>query len=282
MRELNGRPVAEAIGEEIKEKLPGVEMMLGRKPKLAVIRCGEKPEDLSYERNAIRRIREFGMEAESIVFPEDVNDNIFQRAFGKINEDKRTDGILLMRPLPPQLNEGFIISCMDSEKDVDGISPVNAAGLYLGTDGFAPCTAQAVVELLKYYKVSLAGKNVVIIGRSNVVGKPLSMLLLKEDATVTICHSRTAELQKVSRRADILISAIGRPRMINSDYIKRSCVVIDVGINTDRDGKLCGDVDFEDCRLKASAITPVPGGVGAVTTAVLAKHLLLAANRDLL
>ena len=282
MRELNGRPVAEAIGGEIKEKLPGVEMMLGRKPKLAVIRCGEKPEDLSYERNAIRRIREFGMEAESIVFPEDVNDNIFQRAFGKINEDKRTDGILLMRPLPPQLNEGFIISCMDSEKDVDGISPVNAAGLYLGTDGFAPCTAQAVVELLKYYKISLAGKNVVIIGRSNVVGKPLSMLLLKEDATVTICHSRTAELQKVSRRADILISAIGRPRMINSDYIKRSCVVIDVGINTDRDGKLCGDVDFEDCRLKASAITPVPGGVGAVTTAVLAKHLLLAANRDLL
>lgn len=282
MRELNGRPVAEAIGEEIKEKLPGVEMMLGRKPKLAVIRCGEKPEDLSYERNAIRRIREFGMEAESIVFPEDVNDNIFQRTFGKINEDKRTDGILLMRPLPPQLNEGFIISCMDSEKDVDGISPVNAAGLYLGTDGFAPCTAQAVVELLKYYKISLAGKNVVIIGRSNVVGKPLSMLLLKEDATVTICHSRTAELQKVSRRADILISAIGRPRMINSDYIKRSCVVIDVGINTDRDGKLCGDVDFEDCRLKASAITPVPGGVGAVTTAVLAKHLLLAANRDLL
>ena len=282
MRELNGRPVAEAIGEEIKEKLPGVEMMLGRKPKLAVIRCGEKPEDLSYERNAIRRIREFGMEAESIVFPEDVNDNIFQRAFGKINEDKRTDGILLMRPLPPQLNEGFIISCIDSEKDVDGISPVNAAGLYLGTDGFAPCTAQAVVELLKYYKISLAGKNVGIIGRSNVVGKPLSMLLLKEDATVTICHSRTAELQKVSRRADILISAIGRPRMINSDYIKRSCVVIDVGINTDRDGKLCGDVDFEDCRLKASAITPVPGGVGAVTTAVLAKHLLLAANRDLL
>lgn len=282
MRELNGRPVAEAIGEEIKEKLPGVEMMLGRKPKLAVIRCGEKPEDLSYERNAIRRIREFGMEAESIVFPEDVNDNIFQRAFGKINEDKRTDGILLMRPLPPQLNEGFIISCMDSEKDVDGISPVNAAGLYLCTDGFAPCTAQAVVELLKYYKISLAGKNVVIIGRSNVVGKPLSMLLLKEDATVTICHSRTAELQKVSRRADILISAIGRPMMINSDYIKRSCVVIDVGINTDRDGKLCGDVDFEDCRLKASAITPVPGGVGAVTTAVLAKHLLLAANRDLL
>ena len=222
------------------------------------------------------------MEAESIVFPEDVNDNIFQRAFGKINEDKRTDGILLMRPLPPQLNEGFIISCMDSEKDVDGISPVNAAGLYLGTDGFAPCTAQAVVELLKYYKISLAGKNVVIIGRSNVVGKPLSMLLLKEDATVTICHSRTAELQKAARRADILISAIGRPRMINSDYIKRSCVVIDVGINTDRDGKLCGDVDFEDCRLKASAITPVPGGVGAVTTAVLAKHLLLAANRDLL
>lgn len=282
MKELSGKAVSEAIIKDIREKLPAVETMLGRKPKLAIIRCGERAEDLSYERNAIKRVREAGMEAESIAFPEDISSNVFQRAFAELNGDKRIDGILLMRPLPAHLNEGFVISCMDSEKDLDGVSPVNAAGLFLGIDGFAPCTAQAVMELVKHYKIGLEGKNVVILGRSNVVGKPLSMMMLKENATVTICHSRTKDLQKVTRRADILISAIGSPRFVTSDFIKRSAVVIDVGINMDGQGRLCGDVDFEDCRLKASAITPVPGGVGAVTTAVLAKHLLLAANRDLL
>ena len=282
MRELTGRAVSDAIGAEIREKLGPVESMLGRKPKLAIIRCGERPEDLSYEKNALRRIREYGMEGEAITFPEDVSDNVFQRAFNAVNEEKSVDGILLMRPLPPQLNEGFIISCIDSEKDVDGASPVNAAGLYFGSDCFAPCTAQAVIELLKYYHIELSGKEVVILGRSSVVGKPLSMLLLSEDATVTVCHSKTRDLQKITKRADILISAIGRPRFITSDYIKRSAIVIDVGINTDKDGRLCGDVDYDDCSLKASAMTPVPGGIGPVTTAVLAKHVFEAANRDLL
>ena len=256
--------------------------MLGRKPRLAIVRCGERPEDLSYERNAVKRIREFGMEAVTVTFPEDVNDNVFQRAFNDLNLDKQVDGVLLMRPLPPQLNEGFIISCIDSEKDVDGVSPVNAAGLYYGSDCFAPCTAQAVLELMKHYGIEPEGKNVVILGRSNVAGKPLAMLLLRENATVTICHSKTRDLQKITRRADILITAMGSPRYITSDYIKKSAIVIDVGINTDRFGKLCGDVDYEDCSLKASAMTPVPGGIGAVTTAVLAKHLFEAANRDLL
>ena len=282
MKELKGRPVSEAIGEDIRERLSSVETMLGRKPKLAIIRCGERSSDITYEKNAARRVREFGMEAEAFVFPEDISDNIFLRSFNTLNEDKRIDGILLMRPLPPQLNEGFIISCIDSEKDVDGISPVNAAGLYLGTDSFAPCTAQAVMELLKFYGISVAGRNVTVIGRSNVVGKPLSMMLLKEDATVTVCHSRTRELEKITKKADILISAIGSPKAITSDHIKKGAIVIDVGINMDKDGKLCGDVDMEDCSLRASAITPVPGGIGAVTTAVLAKHLFEAANRDLL
>ena len=282
MKELKGRPVSEAIGADIRERLSSVETMLGRKPKLAIIRCGERSSDITYEKNAARRVREFGMEAEAFVFPEDISDNIFLRSFNTLNEDKRIDGILLMRPLPPQLNEGFIISCIDSEKDVDGISPVNAAGLYLGTDSFAPCTAQAVMELLKFYGISVAGRNVTVIGRSNVVGKPLSMMLLKEDATVTVCHSRTRELEKITKKADILISAIGSPKAITSDHIKKGAIVIDVGINMDKDGKLCGDVDMEDCSLRASAITPVPGGIGAVTTAVLAKHLFEAANRDLL
>ena len=282
MKELRGKEVSDAIGAEIREKLSSVEVMLGRKPRLAIVRCGERPEDLSYERNAVKRIREFGMEAVTVTFPEDVNDNAFQRAFNDLNLDKQVDGVLLMRPLPPQLNEGFIISCIDSEKDVDGVSPVNAAGLYYGSDCFAPCTAQAVLELMKHYGLEPEGKNVVILGRSNVAGKPLAMLLLRENATVTICHSKTRDLQKITRRADILITAMGSPRCITSDYIKKSAIVIDVGINTDRFGKLCGDVDYEDCSLKASAMTPVPGGIGAVTTAVLAKHLFEAANRDLL
>lgn len=282
MKELRGKEVSDAIGAEIREKLPSVEVMLGRKPRLAIVRCGERPEDLSYERNAVKRIREFGMEAVTATFPEDINDNVFQRAFNDLNLDKQVDGILLMRPLPPQLNEGFIISCIDSEKDVDGVSPVNAAGLYYGSDCFAPCTAQAVLELMKHYGIGPEGKNVVILGRSDVAGKPLAMLLLRENATVTICHSKTRDLQKITRRADILITAMGSPRHITSDYIKKSAIVIDVGINTDRFGKLCGDVDYEDCSLKASAMTPVPGGIGAVTTAVLAKHLFEAANRDLL
>ena len=282
MKELRGKEVSDAIGAEIREKLSSVEVMLGRKPRLAIVRCGERPEDLSYERNAVKRIREFGMEAVTVTFPEDVNDNVFQRAFNDLNLDKQVDGVLLMRPLPPQLNEGFIISCIDSEKDVDGVSPVNAAGLYYGSDCFAPCTAQAVLELMKHYGIEPEGKNVVILGRSNVAGKPLAMLLLRENATVTICHSKTRDLQKITRRADILITAMGSPRYITSDYIKKSAIVIDVGINTDRFGKLCGDVDYEDCSLKASAMTPVPGGIGAVTTAVLAKHLFEAANRDLL
>ena len=282
MKELRGKEVSDAIGAEIREKLSSVEVMLGRKPRLAIVRCGERPEDLSYERNAVKRIREFGMEAVTVTFPEDVNDNAFQRAFNDLNLDKQVDGVLLMRPLPPQLNEGFIISCIDSEKDVDGVSPVNAAGLYYGSDCFAPCTAQAVLELMKHYGIEPEGKNVVILGRSNVAGKPLAMLLLRENATVTICHSKTRDLQKITRRADILITAMGSPRCITSDYIKKSAIVIDVGINTDRYGKLCGDVDYEDCSLKASAMTPVPGGIGAVTTAVLAKHLFEAANRDLL
>lgn len=282
MKELKGKPVADAICKDIRDKSESVSEMLGRKPKLAIIRCGEKPEDISYERNASKRMRELGMEVESFSFPEDISESVFMREFSAVNEDKRTDGILLMRPLPKSINEGFVISCIDSMKDVDGISPVNAAGIYMSADCFAPCTAQAVIELLDHYKIKAAGKHVVIVGRSMVLGKPLSMLLLSRDATVTICHSKTKDLEKLTKKADILITAIGKPRFITSDHIKKGAIVIDVGINTDKNGKLCGDVDFDDISSKASMATPVPGGVGAVTTAVLAKHVLSAANRDLL
>lgn len=282
MKELRGIPVSDAIGEEVREKARAVEVMLGRKPHLSIVRCGERADDIAYEKSAVKKAEAFGLSADAEIFPETVGDGVFLHAFAALNEDRATDGILLMRPLPPQVNEGFVISCMDAMKDVDGVSPVNAAGLYLGTDGFAPCTAEAVMEILKFYQIPLEGKQVVILGRSNVVGKPLALLLLAQNATVTVCHSRTPEPEKICRKADILISACGKAKYVTENFIKKGTVVIDVGMDLDENGELCGDVDYESCKKKASAMTPVPGGVGTVTTAILMRHVLEAANRDIL
>ena len=282
MKELRGKAVSDSIREEVRRQAEEISRDLGRRPRLVILRCGEQPADLAYERNALKKVQDFGMEAVSVALPEDIGDSEFFRRFSELNEDKEVDGILLMRPLPPQLNEGFVISIMDAMKDLDGVSPVNAAGVYLGTESFAPCTAEAVMELLHHYRIPVEGKHVVILGRSQVVGRPLSMLLLSENATVTICHSRTKDLEKLCKKADILISAMGKPAFVTADFLKKGAVVIDVGMNTDQNGKLCGDVDFESCSTRAKAITPVPGGVGAVTTAVLCRHLLQAAGRDIL
>ena len=281
MKELRGKAVSDNIREEVRRQSEEISRDLGRRPRLVILRCGEQPADLAYERNALKKVQDFGMEAVSVALPEDIGDSEFFRRFSELNEDKEVDGILLMRPLPPQLNEGFVISIMDAMKDLDGVSPVNAAGVYLGTESFAPCTAEAVMELLHHYRIPVEGKHVVILGRSQVVGRPLSMLLLSENATVTICHSHTRDLEKLCKKADILISAMGKPAFVTADFLKKGAVVIDVGMNTDKDGKLCGDVDFESCSTRAKAITPVPGGVGAVTTAVLCRHLLQAAGRDI-
>ena len=282
MKELRGKAVSDNIREEVRRQSEEISRDLGRRPRLVILRCGEQPADLAYERNALKKVQDFGMEAVSVALPEDIGDSEFFHRFSELNEDKEVDGILLMRPLPPQLNEGFVISIMDAMKDLDGVSPVNAAGVYLGTESFAPCTAEAVMELLHHYRIPVEGKHVVILGRSQVVGRPLSMLLLSENATVTICHSHTRDLEKLCKKADILISAMGKPAFVTADFLKKGAVVIDVGMNTDRNGKLCGDVDFESCSTRAKAITPVPGGVGAVTTAVLCRHLLQAAGRDIL
>ena len=282
MKELRGKAVSDSIREEVRRQAEEISRDLGRRPRLVILRCGEQPADLAYERNALKKVQDFGMEAVSVALPEDIGDSEFFRRFSELNEDKEVDGILLMRPLPPQLNEGFVISIMDAMKDLDGVSPVNAAGVYLGTESFAPCTAEAVMELLHHYRIPVEGKHVVILGRSQVVGRPLSMLLLSENATVTICHSHTRDLEKLCKKADILISAMGKPAFVTADFLKKGAVVIDVGMNTDQNGKLCGDVDFESCSTRAKAITPAPGGVGAVTTAVLCRHLLQAAGRDIL
>ncbi|MBE7720021.1 MAG: bifunctional 5,10-methylenetetrahydrofolate dehydrogenase/5,10-methenyltetrahydrofolate cyclohydrolase [Lacrimispora celerecrescens] len=272
---LKGAAVSAKIKEQVEGLLAGLK---GKTPKLAIVRVGERPDDLSYERGALKKMESFGLQGESFAFPQDITDEAFKEEFAKINENPDIDGILLLRPLPKQIREKDIEHMIDPGKDLDGISPENIAKVFAGDDtGFAPCTAEAVVEVLKSSDIPLTGKRVAIVGRSMVVGRPLSMLMLKENATVTICHTRTENLKETCKNAQILVAAAGRARMVDASYVGADAVVVDVGINVDENGKLCGDVDFDSLEGTASMATPVPGGVGTVTTAVLARHLVLAA-----
>jgi len=272
---LKGAAVSAKIKEQVETLLTGLK---GKTPKLAIVRVGERPDDLSYERGALKKMESFGLMGESFAFPQDITDEAFKEEFAKINENPDIDGILLLRPLPKQIKEKDIEHMIDPGKDLDGISPENIARVFAGDDtGFAPCTAEAVVEVLKANDISLTGKRVAIVGRSMVVGRPLSMLMLKENATVTICHTRTEDLKETCKNAQILVAAAGRARMVDASFVGTDAIVVDVGINVDEDGKLCGDVDFDSLEGTASMATPVPGGVGAVTTAVLARHLVMAA-----
>lgn len=275
MKILKGAEVSARIKEQTEER----RKILGEHvPKLAIVRVGARPDDLSYERGARKKMENFGLAAESFAFPEDISHEQFAEAFQAISQDPEIDGILLLRPLPGQIREKEIEQLIDPEKDLDGISPVNVAKVFSGDrTGFAPCTAEAVIRLLELNEIDLTGKRTVVIGRSMVVGKPLSMLLLQKNATVTICHTRTEELAKTCCQAEILIAAAGRAKMVGADFVGDQAIVIDVGINVDEQGNLCGDVDFEAIQGKASMATPVPGGIGAVTTAVLAEHLVRAA-----
>ena len=275
MLELRGKKVSDGIKEYVSKELETLSFV----PKLATVRVGENPDDMSYERGATKKLKSFGLDVASYVFPQDISDEDFKKAFKDINEDDEVTGILLLRPLPRTINEKDIENMIDPKKDLDGISPINIAKVFAGdTSGFSPCTAEAVIEVLKAYDIELTGKRVTVVGRSMVVGKPVSMLLLKENATVTMTHTRTADLKKTCSDAEIVIAAAGRAKMLNSDYCGQDAVMIDVGINVDENGKLCGDVDYATLDGKASAATPVPGGVGTVTTAVLAKHLIQAAK----
>ncbi len=275
MLELRGKKVSDRIKEYVSKELETLSFV----PKLAIVRVGENPDDMSYERGATKKLKSFGLDMASYVFPQDISDEAFKKAFKDINEDDEVTGILLLRPLPRTINEKDIENMIDPKKDLDGISPINIAKVFAGdTTGFSPCTAEAVIEVLKAYDIELTGKRVTVVGRSMVVGKPVSMLLLKENATVTMTHTRTVDLKKTCSDAEIVIAAAGRAKMLNSDYCGQDAVMIDVGINVDENGKLCGDVDYATLDGKASAATPVPGGVGTVTTAVLAKHLIQAAK----
>ena len=272
---LKGADVVSAINHSLQQELASSSYI----PRLAIIRVGERPDDISYERGAMKRMNTVGLRCDSYVFEESISHAKFVEEFQKINIDPDIDGILLLRPLPKHIDETVITALISPEKDVDGISPYNMAKIFSGDEtGFAPCTAQAVIEILDYANIPLTGKRVTIIGRSLVVGKPLAMLCIKRNATVTICHTKTLHIEETCRQAEILIACAGQANMVNHSYIGDHAIVIDVGINIDRQNKLCGDVDLNSITPIASLATPVPGGVGTVTTSVLAKHVIQAAK----
>ncbi|MGL5750005.1 MAG: bifunctional 5,10-methylenetetrahydrofolate dehydrogenase/5,10-methenyltetrahydrofolate cyclohydrolase [Paraclostridium sp.] len=273
---IKGKPVADKISEELIREVSELESM-GINPKLAIVRVGARGDDLAYERGALKRCQTIGIETEVLELAEDISQEAYIEVIEKLNKDNTVNGILCFRPLPEHLNEEVIKYVVSPEKDIDCFNPVNAAKVMENDkSGFPPCTPTAVVEILKYYNVELSGANVAILGRSMVVGKPAAMLLLNENATVTICHSRTKNLPEITSQADVLVAAVGRANMVDSKYIKDGAVVVDVGINVDDEGKLCGDVNTNDVLDKVSSITPVPAGVGSVTTSILAKHLVKA------
>jgi len=270
---LYGADTAKKIKDEISGMLSELK---GYIPTLGIVRIGSNPADISYEKGAVKKMESLSLKTKVFEFDENISSDNFIDEFKKINEDDEIDGILLFRPLPKHIDEKKVIEVLDERKDLDGISYKNIAKVFAGDEsGFAPCTAKAVIKILESNNIELEGKNVVVLGRSMVIGKPVAMLAIQKNATVTLCHSKTVDLKKVCKNADILIVAIGRAKMINDDYIGEDAVVIDVGINF-FEGKLCGDVDLENVKNAAMA-TPVPKGVGAVTTSVLAQHLVIAA-----
>ena len=277
---LKGAPVAAALHEKTAAEAAALRET-GIVPTLAILRVGARNDDLSYERGATKRCREVGIDVQSVALPADVDSETFFAALDGLNRDPAVHGILLLRPLPKHLDEEKARRLLRPEKDVDGCTDGSLAGVFTDTAlGFPPCTAQAAMEMLRYYQVPLRGRRAVVIGRSLVVGRPVALLLLHADATVTVCHSRTPDVAAVAREADILIAASGRMESIGAAYLREGQTVIDVGIGwNEAKQKLCGDVDFAAAEPLVDAITPVPGGVGSVTTAVLCRHVVEAAQR---
>ena len=275
---LKGAPVAAAITQDLKVRADALRAA-GTVPTLAILRVGENPGDLAYERGALSRCAKAGIEVKQIVLDEAASKEEILGEIGKIHADDSVHGCLMLRPLADKEAEEEACRLLSAEKDVDAMTPSSMAAVFLGKgEGFAPCTAQSCIEILRHYAVPLSGANVVVIGRSPVIGKPVSMLLQGENATVTMCHSRTADLAGICRKADVIVAAAGKARLVGADFVREGQVIIDVGINTDADGNLCGDVDFAAVSPIVGAITPVPGGVGSVTTSILAAHLIAAAE----
>lgn len=276
-----GAPAAAALMEDLTgriERLSGA----GVTPTLAIVRVGERPDDRAYETGAVKRCEKAGVAVKRFPLPAGCSALELRAVLEHINAVSEIHGCLMLRPLPDPAMEEMACALLDPKKDVDCMTPAALAGVFAGKGwGYPPCTAQACLELLKYYKTALTGKRAVVVGRSLVIGKPVSMLLQAENATVTMCHTRTVDLPAVCREAEVLIAAAGRANLLGAAHVSPGQVVLDVGINVDESGKLCGDVKFDEAEPVVSAITPVPGGVGAVTTAVLVKHVVEAAERTL-
>ncbi|NFD77119.1 bifunctional 5,10-methylenetetrahydrofolate dehydrogenase/5,10-methenyltetrahydrofolate cyclohydrolase [Clostridium botulinum] len=250
-------------------------------PKLAILRMGNKQDDIAYERSIIKSCEKLNIETKVEELNEDILEEDFLKLMESLNNEKEIHGILVFRPYPKHLNKNIVNSSIALNKDVDCMHPLNLERIFEGDlNGFMPCTPEAVIEILKYYDIDLKGKNIVIINRSMVVGKPLSMMVLSHNATVTICHSKTIDLPSITKKADIVVTAIGKAKLVKEEYFNEDSIVIDVSINVDENGKLCGDVDFENVKEKVGAITPVPKGVGSVTTTLLLKHIVDAAERN--
>lgn len=277
---LYGKPVAEAITESIRHRSI-VLKEAGVNPSLAILRVGEMGSQIAYEESARNRCQALGIFAESFHFPDTIGEQELLYTIHIINRDPSIHGCILLLPLPPHLDSRKICNAIDPFKDVDGVTGDSISAMFLGRNGFSPCAPDACIELLDHSGISLRGKRVCVVGRSLVVGRPLAMLLLARDATVTVCHSRTAELAEECRRADILISAAGSPGLIRREHVRSGQILLDVGINVDRNGKLCGDMETNEVAEVVSGVTPVPGGIGLIAGAVLAKHVIQAAEQHL-
>ena len=277
---LLGKPVADRIRE--KARLDAETLLsAGIAPALAIIRLGEKPDDLAYESSIQRGCRSAHVSVETYDLPEGTTQDGILRLIHNLNNEPGVHGILPLRPLPSHLNDDRVRNAVQPQKDVDGITDASLAGVFTGSGtGFSPCTAEACVLLIKEQQPDLTGKHAVIVGRSLIVGRPLAMLLMKENATVTICHSHTSHLAKWTRQGDIVAAALGQPRKLGGECFTSGQTVVDVGIHVLPDGRLCGDVDYDQAAAVVAAITPVPGGVGAVTTALLIAHVVEAARRQ--
>lgn len=274
-----GAPAAAALTQQLAERAEVLKSN-GVTPTLAILRVGENPSDISYETGALKRCAKVGIEVKQFILPEDYKEAELFKAVDTINSDPAIHGCLFFRPLKNKAHEQWIADNLKPEKDMDCATAGSLATVFAGSgSGYGPCTAEAVMEILKHYGCEISGADAAVIGRSLVIGKPVSMMLQKENATVTMCHTKTRNPAEICSRADILVAAAGRARMVGPEYMNENTVVIDVGINVDEEGKLCGDVDFDKAAEKCRAITPVPGGVGAVTTAILAKHVILAAEK---
>lgn len=269
---IDGKVISAQIKEELKEKVTDLKVSRGISICLAVIQVGNDPASSVYVGNKKKACAYIGIDSRSYELAQETTQEDLLQLIDELNHDEKVDGILVQLPLPGQIDEDTVIRAIDPAKDVDGFHPQSVGALCIGQPGFVSCTPAGIIQLLKRSGIQIAGKECVVIGRSNIVGKPMALLLLRENATVTVAHSKTEKLQEVTRRADILVVAVGKPKMITREYVKEGAVVIDVGIHRNEAGKLCGDVDYEDVAPVCSAITPVPGGVGPMTIAMLMNN----------